>query len=102
MLDNGAKIPPKRRSVFSFIFIVNSFKVKYSLIFELKNEVGKANLNADKRILKCLPFLHWVSIEGTHITGVAVERANCKDCTIKRHISCVVSWRNSLLLVMVI
>ena len=30
-----------------------SFREKCSLIFELKNEVSEANLNAKQRILKC-------------------------------------------------
>ena len=37
-----------------------SFKEKYSLIFELKNEVSEANLNAKQKILKCQPFWHRV------------------------------------------
>ena len=30
------------------------------MIFDLKDEASKANLNAGKRILKCQPFLHRV------------------------------------------
>ena len=38
--------------------LLASFKVKYFFIFAPKNEVSKANLNANKRILNCQPFLH--------------------------------------------
>ena len=51
---------PKRLhfNILLFVFklaLFASFKVNYSLIFELKNE-ARANLNTDKRIPKCQPF----------------------------------------------
>ena len=51
-----------------------SFKVNIHLIFELKSEVSRANLNANK----CQPFLH-------KVYGVVNERCNLATCKVAPH-----------------
>ena len=61
--------------------LLASFKVKILLVFERENEVRRANLNTEKRMLKCNGVMrHCLSLQGSERWQVHQRKDEPQTC----------------------